>query len=432
MSMKFRRVVPAVVCGIVGIGASGVFAAEPTTTELLQQIEQLRNKVEQLETKQVNQSDVDATVQQVLADAERRSQLLQSEGFTAGYSKGKFLIQSADGSFSMNPNAQLQIRHVSNFADDSDGGEEIVEGFEMRRVKFGFAGNVFTKALKYNFTWATNRAGSGTTDAGGVFLEDAVVEYAINEQFTIKAGQYKVPVHHEELTSSKRQMAVDRSIVNEELGGGYTDRSQGVSLIYTPSKQLSMELMYHDGANQDNTNFADDAPNYGVAGRVEYVVFGDPKSYADFSAMGNKEDLLVFGGGADYSPTGDSYVLAYTFDGQFETTNGTSVYVAYLGLQSDEGGAGSTHDWGGLVQVAQMVSSKAEVFGRYGYIDLDESDDSVHEITVGVNYYFYGHNVKGTLDLVYLPEGTDSDSGLGYVGSDDSQVVLRAQFQLLI
>jgi len=470
MSKRMSRIIPAALCGVLGVTSTGAYAAEPTTSELMAQIDQLRAKVEQLEAKPVNQKDVDTTVAQVVADAEKRSQLLQSEGFTAGYSKGKFLIQSADGNFSLNPNAQFQFRSVTNYAESDGESSNIVDGFEVRRMKLGLAGNLFTKNLKYNFVWATNRAASTTTrtfnspvnsvvvdadgnqigtgtgtasgsvidttaDAGGLFLEDAVVEYAINEQFTVKVGQYKVPVHHEELTSSKRQIAVDRTIVNELLGGGYLDRSQGVGLVYKPVAPLVLEVMYHDGANQDNTNFADEAPDYGVAGRVEYTVFGDTKaSYGDFSARKNSTDLLVIGGGADYSPNGDSYILAYTVDAQFENTVGTGFYLAYLGFAAD-GGAGTdeAHDFGGIAQVSQTLSAKLEAFGRYGYVNFDdEGDDDLHEITAGVNYYFYDHSVKGTLDVVYLPEGSPSDSGLGYVASDDSQIVLRAQFQLLL
>src|SRR4051812_10902901 len=73
-------------------------SSEPTTQELLQQIQALRAQVDRLQAAQAKQEnrltkqEVDRTVDDVLTDAEKRSRMLQAQGFTAGYSKGKFLI----------------------------------------------------------------------------------------------------------------------------------------------------------------------------------------------------------------------------------------------------------------------------------------------------------------------------------------------------
>ena len=69
-------------------------AAEPTNEELKNQIDALQRKLEALEARQTSAADVDATVARVLKDAEARSQLMQAEGFTAGYNKGKFTLQT--------------------------------------------------------------------------------------------------------------------------------------------------------------------------------------------------------------------------------------------------------------------------------------------------------------------------------------------------
>src|SRR5207249_4702429 len=73
------------------LGMSGVVvarAAEPTTSELMAQIQSLQAKVQTMEAQQqkLNAKDVDATVDSVLKDAEKRSKMLQMEGFTAGWS----------------------------------------------------------------------------------------------------------------------------------------------------------------------------------------------------------------------------------------------------------------------------------------------------------------------------------------------------------
>jgi len=61
--------------------------------------------------------------ERVLRDADRRSQLLQAEGFTAGYNNGKFIIQSADGNFLLHPWLQFQFRSTTNARDNAGGGD---------------------------------------------------------------------------------------------------------------------------------------------------------------------------------------------------------------------------------------------------------------------------------------------------------------------
>jgi hypothetical protein len=432
MTSQQRRSVPAIMAAAIGASSAIALAAEPTVQDMQKQIEALQAQLTELKStqqSQLNAKDVDVTVDQVLADAQKRSQLMQVEGFTAGYSKGKFLIQSADGNFSLNPNFQMQLRHVVNYADEveADGDEDIDHGFEIRRMKFGVGGNVFSKNVEYVFVWGTNRNG------GNLVLEDAVVSYKFDDTgWSVFGGQFKDPVHHEELVSSKRQMAADRSLLNELLGGGETDRVQGVGVIYQQDA-LKATVVYHDGANSDNTDVFG-GPDFGVSGRVEYVVMGNRKAYDDFTALGTEEDLLVIGGGADWTQNGSGDVVLHTIDAQYENPGGLGIYGAYV-AQHSEDGDDDAYDWGALGQVSYLIpDSKWEVFGRYAYIDFDNADEELHEITGGVNYYLSKHSAKFTVDLTYLPNGAGGgDEGIGYVDSgEEDQFVLRSQFQLVI
>ncbi len=417
-----KLIVPALV-GVLGMGAIAA-AAEPTASDLRQQIEALNNKVAQIEAREASTSTQQATMSSVLNDAERRSQLMQSGALSAGYNNG-FFIASNDGNFKMVPWLQLQFRAVTNYADEAqaDGDADTVHGYEMRRAKFGIKGNAFSKELKYDINWAFNRSG------GGAVLEKAFIEYAFADEWGVKLGQWKENVFHEETTSSTKQLAADRSLVNEELGGGVTDYVQGIALTYNNGDAIRAELALTDGANSDNTNFADTASaNYGVSARVEYKVMGDWKNYDDFTSMKTENDLLVIGAGFDYTEGGSDQTVLHTIDAQYEMGQ-WGFYAAYLGAWTQDGDT-DDYNWGALAQASYLIDQNWEVFGRFGYLDGD--GDSISEITVGANYYFYGHNAKATVDVVILPDGSPSDSGLGYVASDDLQIVLRGQFQLAL
>lgn len=419
--MTDRKLIVPALAGVLGMGAIAT-AAEPTASELRQQIDALQAKVSKIEAKEASAAQQQATMQSVLNDAERRSQLLQSGGMTAGWNGKEFALGNAEGTFKMVPYFQFQFRGIANWADEAqaDGDANAESGFEIRRMKAGLKGNAFAKELSYDFNLAVNRA-SGTPT-----LEKAFVQYAFADEFALKVGQWKDNVFHEETTSSSKQIAVDRSLLNEELGGGNTDYVQGVSLIYT-SDAIAGEFALTDGANSDNTNYLDQTEaNYGVSARVDYKVFGDWKSYGDFTAMGNKEDLLVVGAGFNYTEGGDDKVVFHTIDAQWEMGQ-LGLYAAYVATWSDDG-ADDEYSWGALAQVAYLVDENWEVFGRWGFLE----EDSINELTVGANYYWHNHNAKATVDVVVLPDGSPSDSGLGYVASDELQVVIRGQFQLAL
>src|SRR3954470_24111386 len=278
--------------GVVGLARPGVTraedapaaATEPSRDQVMQELQALREQVRQLEQRQAKQEDkvsakeVDQAVADVIADADKRSQLLQAQGFTAGYSKGKFLIQSEDGNFVLNPNLWFQFRYVANYreedaANEVDGGATSEHGFEVRRAIMVLDGNAFTPNLKYRFRVNTNRTN------GNVFLEDAYVSYKFNDAWGVKLGQYKDPTFHEELMSDVRQMAAERSLINFTLGGGNTDRVQGVALYYDrgPDHPFRAEVGYTDGVNSKNTNFVDAggtafygqaSPDFGAYGRA--------------------------------------------------------------------------------------------------------------------------------------------------------------------
>jgi hypothetical protein len=423
-------------------------ATQPTVAELQEQLRQLQSKIEQLEAKQsqVDSKVVTDTVERVLRDSEKRSQVLQMEGFTAGYSNGKFIIGSADGNFLLHPWLQFQFRNTTNFRENvtASGDDDWQNGFEVRRMKLGFDGNVFSKDLTYLFLWATDRK------SGNLVLEEAFARYQFPDSDTaVRGGQFKDFFAHESQMSSKKLMAADRTLLTDNFTGG-DNFVQGVAFEYAPKSAFHAAVAVHDGArNNFNQNFQDFPTNnadWGAAGRVEWLASGNWKDYEDFTAMGTKDDnLLVFGVAADYTEAGDTGILLHTADAQFETDGGLSIYGAFYGRYTKDAPVSALavattdlYDWGAIVQAAYLFDNW-EPFVRYDYISFDSdglpagTEDQVHEITAGVNYYVHGHAAKFTLDAGWLPNGSPvADDGAGILVSEDNQFYFRAQFQLLL
>ncbi|WP_428936797.1 porin [Fontivita pretiosa] len=450
--LRHSLIVSASMFALGAVGAASGFAADdsPASREqLLEQIESLKARVAQLEANQqqaLNAQDVNQTVERVLRDAERRSKLLaDGGGLTAGFDKGKFFLRSEDGNWLLMPGFLFQARHTTNWNTDDE--DDIQSGFDIRRMRIIFEGNAVSTDLQYKFQWETRN-----TD-GQVFLQDAWARYKFAKNLRFQVGQFKDGIHHEEALADQFTLAADRSFVNALIGGGNIDRIQGAMLMYDDGK-LRVNLVAHDGYNTKNTSFTDSGggtafvgvtdPNFGFSARAEYFLSGTPRQYDDFTAMGNTEDLLVIGLGANWSQGGDSDVVFHTVDAQWENAAGLGLYGALYAMWRDIGDgaaipSGDYYDYGAQIQAGYMVVQRCEVFGRYEYIALDDgalvagAEDTLHEVTVGTNYYYHGHNAKLTLDLSWLPNGSPTSIGLlGIAAGDDDQLILRLQAQLFL
>jgi len=442
----------AAVAGALAMGASAAWAADATQDA---KIAELEAKVSALEAKQAqNGKEMAATIDSVLRDAEQRSQLLGSMGAEtgAGYDNG-FFIRGGPG-WLLRPGVIFQFWNVTDYRTNTGGAkdDEVENGFEIHRVKLTLEGTAFTKDLEYNFTWDTNNNG------GGLFLTDAWAKYMFSDDWGFRVGQFRDPSSHEWLTSDGRLMTVERSLADSVVGGsGVLGYTQGATLIYggyQKNNPLNVEIGLTDGAGQINTNFqkgpttfGNAGTDFGVAGRVEWKAMGNWASYRDFTAMGNKEDLLVIGLGGDWTQAGNDDQLIGTIDAQWET-GALGVYAAgyiqYLRFGDDN--VSDVTNFGGTIQASYMLNNQWEVFGRWSFVDFDnkvvfatgDDEDFFHEITVGVNYYLgnngsAGHRAKVTVDLNWLPNGAPQNlSFLGYSSDSngDNEVMIRGQFQL--
>ncbi len=491
--------------GVLALGTSGLALAGTTTPAESTQLDSLRQELAQL--RQSNNSlqqqvaqlrtdqgenwlnarraeEVKALVKEVLADADTRASLLEG-GMTAGYKKN-FFLASEDGSFMLKIKGQIQFRYIAAFRDGQHNtpgagtaNDDLESGFTIRRAKINFGGHIGSPKLGYDIQLAVDR-GSNTAIADKI-----KISYDINDCWSLWFGEDKAPFLREELISSSKQMAVERSYVNEIFT---VDKVQGVALEYS-SDMIKGSVMISDGLKSgdgsgsayrftqlddydaqpvDRTgiskDFDDDASDFALTARIDAKLAGDWKQWEDFTAW-DGEEMAVFVGAAihwEEGETGDGFdnndFFAYTVDTSLEVQR-FSAYMAFIGLHTnvERQAAVAAQDYnifGFVGQVAYQIPMAdkqiLEPFIRYEWVDFDNAistaaapataDDEVQLITVGFNYYFAKHAAKFTLDVVYafdaIPIG---EAGLG-LNSDrvpaggianDDQTVIRAQFQLL-
>ena len=464
-------------------GAATSASSNPTQQELLEQVKALRSEVgqlrDQLKTQQATTQPAsppdhsagggNPTPADLLRDIDRR-QSMDLPGLTAGWDPSKgFVIQSDDRSFLLHPWAFLQVRDTTNYrqAGRTGGGDTTDTGLELPRMKLVLDGNMFSPDFTYQVIWSTATEGSAAPAGGSLFLQDAWGRYHLpGTPLAIRAGNIRDPFDHEQMLFGTRSLGPERSIVDNVLANG-DGIVKGVSFLYgydkrsadsdEPASPFRTEIAFTGGQRNTDTSFIGFPTNpatYGGAGRFEYKLFGDWKDYSQFTSLGDKQPLLVLGGGVDYTEAGDTGNLLHVIDLQFDTPNGLSLYGAYLGRYTARNGGApgtnggfatkgrypDTYDSTFRFQAGYLIGGHLEPFARYEYLRFDGNElpkgfahDVVQDLTVGFNYYFVGHRAKISAAASYLPDGSPiSNVQSDLLANRKNEVIVQAQFQLMI
>lgn len=475
------------VATVVALNGMTYAGSAPQTDDVQAQLASLKARIAELEGKQ-NESwlngrraeEVKALIRDVLSDADTRASLLEG-GMTAGHNGQNFFLASEDGSFLLKIDGQIQIRYTANFRDNGDGGPSFSHdngeaGFSIRRAKVQFSGHIADPRIEYAIRLAVDE-GYNT-----VYAERIIIAYNLSDTLKIWAGEDKAPFLREELVSSARQLAVERSLVNEFFTTGY---AQGVGLIYS-GEMIRAQVMINDGwrsAELDSLRevryreledvdfgdddfffssklFNEDGSDFALTARIDVRLAGDWSQWEDFSAWPG-EDTAVFVGGAihwEVGETGDPAdnddFFSWTLDASVELGGGLGLYIAGAGLHTDFEHADDIDVYGLVAQLGYNIElgngRSLEPFIRYEWLDLEDLnpggslEDDLSLLTFGVNWYLAKHAAKLQLDVVWAfdPVYTDQlitvdDWGLSQLGlihdvrNEDNQVALRAQFQLL-
>ena len=392
----------------------------------------------------------------VLLDSRQRTSLRDS-GAMAGYTSGKgFMLASQDGGFTMRISGQLQTRWVMSHVGDASTADsnQTDWGFQIRRAKVKFKGNVVDKTWRYTI--------NGAFGSSGTFaFEEAMITHDFNDNLSVSIGQYKAPWTREELVSSSRQLAVERSLVNEYFNA---DRGVGLDVKYV-TDDWSLQAAYNNGVKTAytgsigrNTSSANNPTKWAVQGRFQYKLSGDWGDFKSFTSSLDDDEAVMIGfagmgqswnGQLDGAASDAASVWGVTADLSAKFA-GISLFGAVVYQSFDSGtDTDNANPWGVVAQAGYSLTEQWEVFGRFswannkGVVDANafganpvQGEAKLAIITVGANY-FINSKVKFTADWgLNLNDSLEGDwvsqTSNGWRATDESdEWVLRAQLQLL-
>ncbi|MGJ8636737.1 MAG: porin [Phycisphaerales bacterium] len=350
---------------------------------------------------------------------------------------------------SLKASVQIQFRYNYNqrgsesttFAGMPDN--DVTVGFTNRRTKLGLEGKVtddISAKIKFAFSQSS----------GAAAIEDAVMKWKLDDSWTFRAGQFKPSLLREENMSSSKQLATDRSSVNERFNQDFT---QGIELIYTQDDWRFIGS-FNDGFGADNTYFTS-----GTEADLAFTVRGEMRlgeaswgQYKQFTSWRGSNSGLMLGAGYHHqwmgetnpSTTPATEMGTGTIDASY-VADGWNLYGAAVWRTTDTGTMTIT-DAGYLLQGGVFVSDQNEFFGRWDLITPSDSNPVVvgvsgaedfNVFTVGWNHYLIpeSHAAKFTLEAQVYPDPTTESivriSGNILPDSTGDQFAITAQFQLL-
>ena len=354
------------------------------------------------------------------------------------FGNGFYNVIAADSSYSMKLAARMQSLYIADWdVNDSEGIHNGGSQFLIRRARLKFGGFVFNPKVTYKLELGLSNKDLGKVDDRNnnapKMILDAVVKWNFYKNFTLWAGQTKLPGNRERVVSSANLQLVDRSLLNKNFN---IDRDMGLQLRhhFTIGKNFivkeSLAISQGEGRNvvQDNLG------GYQWTGRVEVLPFGKFKGDYSGGALRREESpKLAIGATYDFNnavkdkSNQGSYMLIDDGASYFQTTvnsifvdamfkfHGFSLMAEFanrdsefpFALNSDDSATGDVVQVGNGLNLMSgyLFNNNIELTGRYTTVALDKTitgKDLQTQYTLGVSKYFKGHKLKVQSDISYL------------------------------
>jgi len=331
--------------------------------------------------------------------------------FDVSWKDGKTTVKTENAQLALSNRLQVCWTETDPEGASSKGS------FRIRRFKTKLEGWVYSKNLSYELqvNWPDSQP-----------LEDANITYNFtgSKQFTLKAGQFKVPFGRQELTSSGSQQFVDRSIVSTEFAKGRDIGLELGSQLF--QGKLDLRVGIFNGAGRNVTT--NDNNKYQLDARATWQPWGDVK-YVEGDPDGTDHPLLALA--AQYE-VNDRRGATAGNDIKRET-QGADFVFKYKGLfffgeyfsadDIPETGRPYTREGFNLQAGYFVIPKTFELALRYAQLDPSDlvHNDTRKEKGLALGYFFNKHTHKLQADLRRLSNratGRDTDE-------------IRVQYQLI-
>ena len=372
------------------------------------------------------------------------------------FGKGLFNLVGKDSTWTMKVGARMQFLATNAWDMDANGDFGKAEtSFLVRRARLKFGGYAFSPKLKYKL-----ELGLSNRDIGGAseftnnaprYILDAVVKWNFYKNFTLWAGQTKLPGNRERVISSGNLQFVDRSKLNSNFN---IDRDMGLQLRhhFNLSDKFLVRDMFSISQGEGRNITTGNLGGHQYTARVEILPFVKFEGKGDYIASDLKREKspkLAIGATYDWNDKAvkdksnqGKYMRNDSEEGFFETNintvfvdamfkyNGISFMGEYANrdasnpLATNDDGTPALNSDGDQfkvkkgnslnLQAGYLLKSNWELAGRYTNVKFNGKGMSTNYYTLGTSKYISGHKLKVQSDITYADETGNKSGGLEY------------------
>lgn len=340
-------------------------------------------------------------------------------------------IAHPDSLFSLNFRFRLQAR--ASFVTNS-GDELAVESLEarIRRTRLRFEGFMLNTKLTYYLQLSFSR---GDMDWSGVenstynnspnIVRDAIINYKLNQNFTLGFGQTKLPGNRQRVVSSSELQFPDRALTNTHYN---IDRDFGFFGTFTGNARKMVYLIKTAVTTGEGRNSEISDNGLAYTGRIELLPLGEFTNNGDYfegDLEREKTPKLSIAGGYSYNDKArrtrgtigsDLYesrdlesvlidVLfkynGWEFSSEYLTRNTNNPVTTNADSQIRTVIIGR----GNLFQTSYLFKNNFELAGRYAISVPDKKvyayQHQFEEFALGATKYLRKHRVKIQCDVTY-------------------------------
>lgn len=371
----------------------------------------------------------------------------EAAGYFGDETKGVTLTSNESD---LNIRIRLQPRFdYGDLVKSKDGKSyETESDLYLRRVRLEMGGSLLAKTIKYNLTLSADKW-EQTGHTGAVSVLYSYVTWEADDALNITVGKSKLPYSRVSLSSSSKQLLIERSVSTEAAKKvfGKTDpyyqpkiAAHGKLLEGVVAYEVAVADGWQNGeAIQSSPARTVFKSNPLYVGRVELSPPGWAEKSKSDAHLGTGQHLTLGVNAANQSKI--EYSVATNDFSEDRTLWGVDLSGHYKGLtaqfeynnwkiDSDDPAVADVKPKGWYAQAGYFIDGlNIEPVARYEVYDQDSnsSEKKEKDTTVGVNWYGKGHSFKVGANWVHTKYDTNAS---GKLADDDKKDIYQLQAQM--
>lgn len=337
-----------------------------------------------------------------------------------------FTIKYGDA-FSFNLRSRFQLRYQLDIPPKDDAGDRnITQLINVGTARLWFSGNVFVPELTYMLQLAV--AGRDYRDGAISPIFDAFVDWKVDRDFSIRAGQFFVPFDRLRTVREFALQMADRPVPIGELtldrdvgvvlysekflgspftwrtgvfGGGGTNLSNGKEAGVMLTARLELRPLGPIDDDSEGDLERRSIPGLAIgAGIARNWNTNRQRSTTGITFVGGTTDYLHLAADAVFKWQAFGAQLAYLWKDDTDDTDAIRSVNAAGAAVTEWTRSGS----GWVAQASYTFDPPFEIVGRYSKLYAFSGTDprlvDADEVGAGLNYYINGHQFKIQTDWI--------------------------------